>query len=272
MIPYTYLDTGQCMARYPIIYHDAQQPDKAQKWLVLHEVKQRWNNNWQGGAQWRQYRGLVTWNPAVAEKHQAEFNVVYCPQYMNMHVSEPEMLPAWASRRGLCVVYGPPASIDGAIMAARYDVPLRLAELGLTVDAYGSMPAPQRPEYRPQWAALYRGPIPDGEKTTYLTRYRFSVCFENSRDPYYARGWVTEKIYDCLIAGTIPIYWGAPDITTYVPSEVFIDYRAYTSADELYRHLMGLSERELARMARAGRGFAETVDFGLYQRTFEALN
>jgi hypothetical protein len=27
--------------------------------------------------------------------------------------------------------------------------------------------------------------------------------------------WVTEKIVDCVITGTVPIYWGAPNIGEY---------------------------------------------------------
>jgi len=38
--------------------------------------------------------------------------------------------------------------------------------------------------------------------------YRYSVVIENCRDP----GYFTEKLIDCLLCGTVPIYWGDPDI------------------------------------------------------------
>jgi len=38
--------------------------------------------------------------------------------------------------------------------------------------------------------------------------YRHSVVIENSRDP----GYFTEKLVDCLLCGTVPIYWGDPEI------------------------------------------------------------
>jgi hypothetical protein len=41
--------------------------------------------------------------------------------------------------------------------------------------------------------------------------YLFSVVIENSREP----GYFTEKIVDSLLCGSIPIYWGAPDIAAY---------------------------------------------------------
>jgi FkbM family methyltransferase len=41
-----------------------------------------------------------------------------------------------------------------------------------------------------------------------LSSYKYSVTIENCRQ----RGFFTEKIIDSLIVGTIPIYWGCPDI------------------------------------------------------------
>lgn len=44
-----------------------------------------------------------------------------------------------------------------------------------------------------------------------LLPYRYSVVIENSRET----GYFTEKLVDCLLCGTLPIYWGAPDIDRY---------------------------------------------------------
>lgn len=38
-----------------------------------------------------------------------------------------------------------------------------------------------------------------------MRRYKFTIAFENQSYP----GYVTEKIADALMAGTVPIYWGA---------------------------------------------------------------
>ena len=43
------------------------------------------------------------------------------------------------------------------------------------------------------------------DKKAYLTHYRYNVCPENSN----AYGYVTEKIFDAIEAGCIPIYWGS---------------------------------------------------------------
>jgi hypothetical protein len=48
------------------------------------------------------------------------------------------------------------------------------------------------------------------KKEDVLNKYYFSIVIENGKySTYY-----TEKIMDCFATGTIPIYYGAPDINT----------------------------------------------------------
>jgi hypothetical protein len=42
------------------------------------------------------------------------------------------------------------------------------------------------------------------DKKEYLKQFLFNICAENAS----VKGYVTEKIFDALAAGTIPIYWG----------------------------------------------------------------
>lgn len=44
-----------------------------------------------------------------------------------------------------------------------------------------------------------------------LKRYRFSLAIENSREDYY----FTEKLIDCFVTGTVPVYYGCPSISDY---------------------------------------------------------
>jgi hypothetical protein len=56
------------------------------------------------------------------------------------------------------------------------------------------------------------------DKWEVLEPYRYSVAIENcSIDDY-----VTEKLFDCYLAHTFPIYYGAPNIGKYLPSESFL--------------------------------------------------
>lgn len=52
----------------------------------------------------------------------------------------------------------------------------------------------------------------------------FSFCIENQTDEKWTAGYATEKIYDALRNGAVPIYQGAPDILDFVPADCFIPY------------------------------------------------
>ena len=65
--------------------------------------------------------------------------------------------------------------------------------------------------------SVYRGFA--RSKAEALSKYKFSLCFENS----ILKGWTTEKIFDCFFPGTVPVYWGAPDVQDYIPTDCYID-------------------------------------------------
>jgi hypothetical protein len=62
-----------------------------------------------------------------------------------------------------------------------------------------------------------------------LSLFKFIICFENS----YTDGYITEKIFNCFLAGTIPIYKGAPDIKTFINTESFINPRETDFLDKI---------------------------------------
>jgi len=55
-----------------------------------------------------------------------------------------------------------------------------------------------------------------------FNKYKFIICVENS----YADGYITEKIFNCLFAKTIPIYKGSEKISNYINKDSFIDARS----------------------------------------------
>jgi hypothetical protein len=85
----------------------------------------------------------------------------------------------------------------------------------------------------------YRGSIAD--KTEVLKGYKFTFAYENIRD---IPGYVSEKIFDCFRAGSIPIYWGASNIANYVPRDCFIDRNDFQDNEELFAFLSAMSEEE----------------------------
>jgi hypothetical protein len=85
-------------------------------------------------------------------------------------------------------------------------------------------------------ARSFRGELPALEKVATLSNYRFALCFENTAFP----GYVTEKIFDCFVAGCIPIYLGAPDIRDLLPAGSFIDARDFSDLAGLERFIRDL--------------------------------
>ena len=64
----------------------------------------------------------------------------------------------------------------------------------------------------------YGRPTQLADKWSGLAPYRFSVTIENTSTPHY---W-TEKISDCFLSYTVPIYFGATNISDYFPTDSFI--------------------------------------------------
>lgn len=85
----------------------------------------------------------------------------------------------------------------------------------------------------------YKGPV--HKKVDVLKNYRFSFCYENIKGE---RGYVTEKIFDCFRAGTVPIYWGAPNVSDYIPKNCFIAREDFSSLDELYFYIKNMQKDE----------------------------
>ena len=101
-------------------------------------------------------------------------------------------------------------------------------------------------------AAAWKGTVDSKAET--LGRYRFAICFENMVLP----GWITEKIFDCLAAGCVPVYWGAPEIADLIPADSYIDMREFEGFGDLRKFLHALEPDRVQRYREAGRAFMES--------------
>ena len=95
----------------------------------------------------------------------------------------------------------------------------------------------------------YRGPVVSKRET--LKKYKFAICYENSIFP----GWITEKIFDCFLAGCVPIYLGDPNVTDRIPRDAFIDMRQFKSYSHLYDYIKGMSDTEYLKYIDAIKAF-----------------
>jgi glycosyltransferase involved in cell wall biosynthesis len=80
-------------------------------------------------------------------------------------------------------------------------------------------------------------PRPIRFKEEALLDYRFSIIIENSKTDNY----FTEKLVDCFMVGTVPIYWGAPNIDKYFDTRGMI---IVNSLEEIKEVVGKLNENE----------------------------
>lgn len=70
--------------------------------------------------------------------------------------------------------------------------------------------------------------------------YKFIICFENS----YSDGYITEKIFNCLFAKTIPIYGGSLIIDQYIDNKCFINTKNNIDCNDLFNKINNLNSNE----------------------------
>jgi len=89
-------------------------------------------------------------------------------------------------------------------------------------------------------------------KSPVLSPARFSICYENAKGiPDY----VTEKIIDSLISGTIPIYLGVQNIESYVDQRCFIDKRKFPRYRDLYAYCKSITDQEYRDIQESMKSF-----------------
>jgi hypothetical protein len=66
-----------------------------------------------------------------------------------------------------------------------------------------------------------------------LADFMYSIIIENNRTEKY----FTEKILDCFATGTIPIYWGCPNIGDYFSEKGIMSFEKVEDLPELFSKL-----------------------------------
>jgi hypothetical protein len=108
-------------------------------------------------------------------------------------------------------------------------------------------------------------PKPCKDKLKTISNYKFGFCIENIEYP----GYVTEKIIDCLVAGVVPIYLGAPDIEDFIPEECFINLRRFESMAKVDFYLKSMPKQMWLELVEKGKIFLNTEEGRRY--TYDAF-
>jgi len=79
------------------------------------------------------------------------------------------------------------------------------------------------------------------QKINGLKDYMFSIVIENTKCDYY----FSEKLIDCFLTGTIPIYWGCPSINKFFNSNGII---SFDTLEECIKIINTLNEQKYLEM------------------------
>jgi len=69
-----------------------------------------------------------------------------------------------------------------------------------------------------------RGDHNSSELIEFIRQFKFVITMENNKEDYY----ITEKICNGFFAGTIPVYWGSPNVYKYFNSKRFLHLKGDT--------------------------------------------
>ena len=203
---------------------------------------------------------LLTWNDQIAGKfkHVKKLNI-------GQPDIDPNSIPSvpFASKKFISSIfaYKPPRA-SGSIFSERLNAIEFFSRKREGIDLYGVGWADAD---LPFIKSVYRGPCDN--KLDIQQQYRFSIAFENSDS---VPGYITEKLFDCFAAGTVPVYLGAPNISDYIPSRCFIDLRDYSSYEALYEYLSRMSVSDYQAYLDAAQDFLETPQYYLFTTSYYA--
>lgn len=108
-------------------------------------------------------------------------------------------------------------------------------------------------EYGSAFGKRINGKYWDVSFIRFLSHYKFIVCIENTERDWYH----TEKMWNAIIAGCVPIYAGAKTISKVVNPERYIDLNDDASIENIKRLLV--DEKEYARMTNQPHN-VQTID------------
>ena len=188
---------------------------------------------------------LFTWNDRIAGRfdHVEKLNI---GQPLLVESEIPEV--AFAKKRFICSIFAyKPPRISGTLFEERLRAVEFFAAQPLGIDLFGvGWDAAELPYV----GAVYRGAVDN--KLKVQQQYKFALAYENTK---LYPGLITEKIFDCFTAGTVPIYLGAPNISEHIPAECYIDLRDYADYEALYQYLANMSESRYQDYLAAVRAF-----------------
>lgn len=81
-------------------------------------------------------------------------------------------------------------------------------------------------------------------KIQFMSEYKFSIAFENSNQFNGVYGYTTEKIFEPMLANSIPIYWGNPKIGDEFNPKSFINFNDFPTMNDVIEKIIEIDTNE----------------------------
>lgn len=190
-------EPGRC--DYAIIHGRLEEPTwvrcpKGHIWLVMgeapHELAESWHKIW-GNID----RAYMTDERKVSEKHILSYS--FSPWWVDKDYDYLTSCPPCEKTKALSWVTSNKSEFSGHRYRLKFLEKIRMLD---ELDLYG------------------RGHAPISGKWEALAPYRYSIAFENYSNSHY---W-SEKVMDCFLAWTMPIYYGCTQLDQFFPRGSYI--------------------------------------------------
>jgi len=109
----------------------------------------------------------------------------------------------------------------------------------------------------------YKGSVKN--KLDVMRLYKFNICFENV---YGIDTYISEKIFDCFKSGVIPIYLGSSDVQIHIPKNTFIDYRDFSSLNDLYDFIYNMDENKFKLYLKNAAKFIKSEEALIFKNDY----
>jgi hypothetical protein len=240
---------------------------------------------------------IAQWCPVVfcCNEHLCqEYGFIHRPWYVDLYPGREKHITPAEDRKGVCMIAtnkynrNPSSKLDFRLkfvkrlaksptLAGKFDlygrywlnavgkirrlIPNRIADLLRIIDKI-LIRCERKIPWNSKLRTASRGVI--CSKGEVLSKVKFNVIIENM----YWDGYVSEKIFDALQFGCIPIYFGAGDVDCFVPSTVFINGRSFDDPLDAIRAALSMTEQDVNEMVQKGQGWLVSEDFEVkYSRT-----
>lgn len=208
----------------------------------------------------QQYRGILTWNSKIyAQLKQMGANVAKLPYYPFLDTgSKLDEFIEYEDKNGICLVEPNYSPNTYPFDISEKQINMFMALKGMSKHTYGNIPI--------CGSHYVSNPFSNYDRLQIINEYKFCICFDDIYHPVWSWDYVTNKIFDCLKAKTLPIYYGCYNIDDIVPRNFYIDYRDFDSFAELNEYITEFDINIYIDIVEKAYEWVNTIDIGNVNR------